>query len=289
VFPAIDKHRMSRTYVGVRPTLWAWAKNEDRLSREHEFYDHAPQGVPGFISVAGGKLAAYRQLSEEVATLIAKRVGNATPCVTHEKPLPGAEEPLDVDAMARDLPARSRLALGRMAYRHGVRSKRMLAACEVDPRQGAHCCGCEPVTEAEVRYAARNELATKLVDIRRRTRLGMGACGGTRCLHRGAQLLAEEKDLSPPEMLVELKDAMTGRFIGKRPVLEGANLATEELNQAIHFLTGNMLPFWKAAAAVVRHTRTDPVPAPADGPPTRIKHKEAATVIHPPPIGEGRA
>lgn len=289
VFPSIDKHRMSRTYVGVRPTLWAWAKNEDRLSREHEFYDHAPQGVPGLISVAGGKLAAYRQLSEEVSTLIAKRVGNVVPCVTHEKPLPGAEEPLDVEAWVRDLPARSRLALGRMAYRHGSRSKRMLAACEADPRQGAHCCGCEPVTEAEVRYAARNELATKLVDIRRRTRLGMGACGGTRCLHRGAQLLAEEKDLSPPETLVELKDAMTGRFIGKRPVLEGANLATEELNQAIHFLTGNMLPFWKAAASMVRHTRTDPVPAPADGPPTRTKLKESAAVMHPPPIGEGRA
>lgn len=282
VFPSIDKFRMSRTYVGIRPTLWAWAKNEDRLSREHEFYDHAPQGVPGLVSVAGGKLAAYRQLSEEVATLIAKRVGNSAPCTTHERPLPGAEEPLDVEAWVKDLPARSRLSVGRMAYRHGCRTKRMLAACDADPRQGAHCCGCEPVTDAEVRYAARNELATKLVDIRRRTRVGMGACGGTRCLHRASQLLAEEKDLSPSEQLVELKDAMTARFIGKRPVLEGANLATEELNQAMHFLTGNLLPFFRAAASTVRHTRTDPAPAPADGPATRAKLDDVAAIIEPP-------
>ena len=282
VFPSIDQHRMSRTYVGIRPTLWAWAKNEDRLSREHEFYDHAPQGVPGLVSVAGGKLAAYRQLSEEVATLVARRVGNSVPCQTHERPLPGAEGPLDIEAWVKDLPARSRLSVGRMAYRHGCRSQRILAACEADPRQGAHCCACEPVTEAEVRYAAREELSQKLVDIRRRTRVGMGACGGTRCLQRASQLLAEEKGLSAAEQLVELKDAMTARFIGKRPVLEGANLATEELNQAMHFLSGNLLPFFCAASASVRHARSDPAPAPADGPATRKELTSAASIIEPP-------
>ncbi len=283
VFPAIDKYRMSRTYVGVRPTLWAWRKNEDRLSREHEFYDHAPQGVPGLVSVAGGKLAAYRQLSEEVSDLVAKRVGNASPCSTHTRPLPGAEEPVDVEAWLAGgkQPARSRITVGRMAYRHGARSKRMLAACEADPRQGAHVCACEPVCEAEVRYAAKGELVQKLVDIRRRTRLSMGACGGTRCLWRASQILAEEAALSPADQLVELHDAMTGRFIGKRPVLEGANLATEELNQAMHFLTGNLAPFFAAAQAAVRPSRSNPSPAPADGPVTRKKLKQAALILVP--------
>ena len=77
---------------------------------------------------------------------------------------------------------------------------------------------------------------------------------------------------------------MTARFIGKRPVLEGANLATEELNQAMHFLTGNLLPFFRAAATMVRSARTDAAPAPADGPSTRIKLNKPALVIEPPPL-----
>ncbi|MCC7111457.1 MAG: glycerol-3-phosphate dehydrogenase/oxidase [Deltaproteobacteria bacterium] len=284
VFPAIDKHRMSRVYVGVRPTLWAWAKNEDRLSREHEIYDHAPQGVPGLLSVCGGKLAAYRQLAEEVSNVVAARVGNTNPCTTWQRPLPGAEDKLDVEGWTRSLTARSRLGVARMAFRHGARTTRMLEAVAADPRQGAHTCQCEPVLEAELRYAAKNELATRLVDLRRRTRLGMGACGGTRCLARASQVLAEERGLSSTEQLVELGDAMTARFVGKRPVLEGANLATEELNQATHFLAGNLGPFLRAAREQVAWAHAVPAPVPADAPAARGRPQKRADVVIPPPV-----
>lgn len=250
VFPNIDRHRMSRTYVGVRPTLYEWSKNEDRLSREHAFYDHAEQGAPGLISVAGGKLAAYRELSEEVADLVAGRLGNTEPCRTHELPLPGAEEGVDVAKWAESF-ERPRLLVARMAYRHGCRAEDILQIAQSTRTGGCHTCLCEPVSEAEVRYTARRELVRRLVDVRRRTRLSMGACGGTRCLARAAQVLAEEVKLTPAEQLLELHDAMTGRFLGKRPVLEGANLATEEMGQGIHFLTANLAPFFAAARAEV--------------------------------------
>ena len=42
----------------------------------------------------------------------------------------------------------------------------------------------------------------------------MGACGGTRCMARAAEVFADEKGLSVAEQLVELHDAMTARFIG---------------------------------------------------------------------------
>lgn len=284
VFPAIDKHRMSRTYVGIRPTLWAWAKNEDRLSREHEIYDHTPQGVPGLLSVCGGKLAAYRQLAEEVTNVVAAKVGNTAACTTWQRPLPGAEDKVDVDGWTRSLTARSRLGVARMAFRHGTRTTRMLEAIAADPRQGAHTCRCEPVCEAEVRYAAKAELSTRLVDVRRRTRVGMGACGGTRCLARASQVLAEERALSPPEQLVELADAMTARFIGRRPVLEGANLATEELNQATHFLAANLGPFLRAARSQVPWSSSVPAPIAADSPTARGRAQKRADVVIPPPV-----
>jgi glycerol-3-phosphate dehydrogenase len=284
-FPGIDRYRMSRTYVGVRPTLWAFGENEDRLSREHAFLDHATQGVPGLISVAGGKLAAYRQLAEEVTGEIARRLGNVSPCTTHAAPLPGADGPVDVDAWMKGRPARLRLPVARMAYRHGARTPRVLARIDADPREACSTCVCEPVTEAELRTCANDEHARRLVDLRRRTRQSMGACGGTRCLLRTSQILQHEARQTAGDALVDLHGAMTARFVGKRPVLEGANLATEELNQAMHFLTANLAPFFRAArAAVDGHGHGVISSAAADAPVTRGDADRAASVIEPPAL-----
>jgi glycerol-3-phosphate dehydrogenase len=60
-------------------------------------------------------------------------------------------------------------------------------------------CDCEPVTEAEVRYVVDCELAWTVDDVARRTRLGLGACGGMRCAARCGQIVAEMTDRSPAE------------------------------------------------------------------------------------------
>jgi glycerol-3-phosphate dehydrogenase len=281
VFPSIDNYRMSRTYVGIRPTLFAWAKNEDRLSREHEFYDHAAQGVSGLISVAGGKLAAYRQLAEEVTNLIAVRVGNHAPCHTHEKPLPGAEAKFDAHAWMASRPGKRALSISRMSYRHGARTQQILQLCDEDQRRACNTCACEPVMEAEIRYSIRHEHVRRLTDVRRRTRQSMGGCGGCHCTLRTSQLLQQEANLSVPEQLTELQGAMTARYIGKRPVLEGANLATEEVNQWAHFLTANLRPLFVAAQ---QHHARKASSAPADTPITRPQLAIAPTVVVAPPV-----
>jgi len=279
VFPSIDRYRAARTYVGVRPTVWSFAKNEDNLSREHEFYDHAPQGAPGLISVAGGKLAAYRLLAEEVTDIVARRTGHGAACRTHTSPLPGAESPLDLDDALREVRV-SRLAAGRMAYRHGARARAIFDDARVNARHAAVVCACEPVTEGELRCVAREELVRRLVDIRRRTRLSMGACGGTHCLARGSQILAQEHALSAEAGLVELDDAMTARFVGQRPVLDGASRKTFELSQAMHYLSANLGPIVSAAkedvarAGVARPVDAAHASAPAaaldEGVPPRV-------------------
>jgi glycerol-3-phosphate dehydrogenase len=192
----------------------------------------------------------------------------------------------------KDLPKRHRLGVSRMAYRHGARAGAMLAQVQDDPRRACETCLCEPVLEAELRSTMQSQLVRRLVDVRRRTRQSMGACGGTRCLARTAEILVEEAGLDPVEHLVELQGAMDARFIGKRPVLEGANLATEELNQAIHFLTGNLAPAFRAAA-VARGPVVADRGVPADAPATRVVDRvvdgsPAAAVIAVTPIPEGR-
>ena len=50
-------------------------------------------------------------------------------------------------------------------------------------------CECEAVTAGEVQYAVENLTVNSLLDLRRRTRVGMGTCQGELCACRAAGLL----------------------------------------------------------------------------------------------------
>jgi glycerol-3-phosphate dehydrogenase len=91
------------------------------------------------------------------------------------------------------------VAARRLVYRHGARAVRVLERLVARPRERDVTCPCEPVLEAEVRHVVREELARTVDDVSRRTRLGLGACGGMRCAARCGQIVAEERALSPGE------------------------------------------------------------------------------------------
>jgi glycerol-3-phosphate dehydrogenase len=57
-------------------------------------------------------------------------------------------------------------------------------------------CACEPVVEAEVRHVIAEAMARTVDDVARRTRLGLGACGGMRCAARCGQILETELGLA---------------------------------------------------------------------------------------------
>jgi glycerol-3-phosphate dehydrogenase len=196
VFPSVGDARAIGTWAGVRPTLYAWGPNEDELSREHEVIDHAGHGADGLYSMVGGKLASYRIFSEEMTDLIAARLGNSAPKQTHISPLPGGDDTVDPLRLAVDLSIDPTSAT-RLEYRHGGRSLRVAERIKEDPREAAVVCPCEPVLEAEVRYVVQNELARTVEDVSRRTRLGLGVCGGMRCAARCGAIVAEMTDQSP--------------------------------------------------------------------------------------------
>ncbi len=198
VFPQIRQARAIGTYVGVRPTLYDYGPNEDHLSREHAIVDHAADGAPGVYSMIGGKLASYRLFAQEMSDKIAEELAPSSKCTTHEKPLPGGDRVPNAIALA----GREELtpvALRRLVYRHGSRVARILARMQKRPQERHVVCACEPVLEAEVRHAVASEMARTVDDVARRTRLGLGACGGMRCAARCGQIVAEEIGLSPRE------------------------------------------------------------------------------------------
>ncbi len=200
VFPAIRQARAIGTYAGVRPTLYAFGPNEDALSREHEIVDHERDGAPGVYSMIGGKLASYRLFAQEMSDVIGPLVAPGSRCSTHEKPLPGGDKVPDAIVLAAENEI-APVAGRRLVYRHGSRAKRILQRLIKKPRERAVVCACEPVLEAEVRHVIVNEMARTVDDVARRTRLGLGACGGMRCAARCGQIVADELGLSPLEGL----------------------------------------------------------------------------------------
>lgn len=198
VFPRIREARAIGTYAGVRPTLYAYGPNEDRLSRDHRIIDHTAHGAPGLYSMIGGKLASYRLFAEEMADVLAQRFEIGARCATHLSSLPGGDRPVDPFALARRMEIDA-VAARRLTYRHGSRALQIEERVRARPREAATVCPCEPVIEAEVRYTLQHELARSVADVSRRTRLGLGACGGMRCAARCGQIVAAELGLSPRE------------------------------------------------------------------------------------------
>ena len=180
MFPQVRTARAIGTYAGVRPTLYAFGRTEDALSREHQIVDHAAHGAPGMYSMIGGKLASYRLFAQQMADLLARIFDLGVPCATHTSALPGGDRVCDPFALAERIEVDA-VAARRVVYRHGAQAERIEERVRERPREAITVCACEPVIEAEVRYVLQHELARDVAGVSRRTRLGLGACGGMRC------------------------------------------------------------------------------------------------------------
>ena len=243
VLPTILEHRFVRTMAGLRPTLHAYGTAPDKLSRDHAILDHESDGAPGLITMIGGKLAYYRAMCEELADRVMRGVGSGGPCRTHIEPLPGGDAPADADRLVERFrvppPAASRLC-----YRHGSLSAAVLE--RGGEEGGGVLCPCEPVLVAEARHAVRDELATSIDDLRRRTRLGEGPCQGTICIGRAAALLFEEGAVSIEQAHRQVMASLLERARGQEAALDQADgapggppLAAEELQRCKYLLVGD--------------------------------------------------
>lgn len=226
VFPSIRDARPIGTYAGVRPTLHRYGPLEGKLSRDHKVIDHGAAGMPGVYSMIGGKLASYRLFAEEVGDLLCRSFGVNSPCTTHQLVLPGGDSlPNALDLAVEE--GITPVAARRLVYRHGSRALRILDRTKQDPTESAVICPCEPVLEAEIRHVLNHEFATTVEDVSRRTRLGLGACGGMRCALRTGLVVAEERGLPPREGL-EQANRFLDRLAAQRMSVFGPEQAQQE-------------------------------------------------------------
>lgn len=215
--PGLEHTRVLRAYAGVRPLVTSDDDPTGRsVSRGIVLLDHETRdGVPGFITITGGKLTCYRLMAERTTDLICRKLGVCRPCRTADLPLPGSE-PHRKESRGD--------SLGRKAAesRHGTRTGKMDFA-----EKSEVLCGCEHVTRAEIEYAVKYLDVTNLIDLRRRTRVGMGTCQGTFCTDKVAGALAEA--LGCPEKKEELiREYISERWKGITPVCWGESLREME-------------------------------------------------------------
>ena len=176
------------TYSGVRPLPYKPEGSESSVTRSHIVHDHAKGGrnggeaVGGLVSIIGGKLTTYRNLSRQTVDLVYRKLGHKPPaCRTAELPLPGGETD-DFEAFSVRFKAESGLpeALAvRLLSLYGARASEVLAIADEQPALRKPLGSPErPETAligAEVVYAFRTELARTLSDVLlRRTMVGMG-------------------------------------------------------------------------------------------------------------------
>jgi len=189
------------TYSGIRPLPFQPEGAEGSVTRSHIVYDHARgrgvgtkrssigEGVPrveGLISIVGGKLTTYRNLSRQTVDMVYDKLGREAPeSRTAKVPLPGGETE-DFGAFAAAFKVTSDLTdelAERLLKLYGARAPEVLEMAGDDPSLrmplGPSATVESGVIGAEVLYAFRRELAQTLADVMlRRTMVGMGPSVG---------------------------------------------------------------------------------------------------------------
>lgn len=125
----------------------------------------------------------------------------------------------------------SRALRGSAVYRHGDRTPGWLS----EGRQHRSLvCECEAVTAGEVQYAVENLTVNSLLDLRRRTRVGMGTCQGELCACRAAGLLQRFNVTTAAQSITQLSEFLNERWKGVQPVAWGDALRESEFTRWVY-------------------------------------------------------
>lgn len=228
--PCLEHTRILRGYAGVRPLVSADNDPSGRnISRGIVCLDHETRdGVKGFVSITGGKLMTYRLMAEMATDTVCSKLNVSAPCETARKPLPGSEGGRleEIAKKIWEFPTTAQKAsVGRIGSK--------AANLDFDDEKSGVVCECEEVTVAEVDAAIEHLEVGNLVDLRRRTRVGMGPCQGELCACRAAGRLAKA-GCRASKARADLKSFMNERWKGMYPVAWGETLRESIYTQWVY-------------------------------------------------------
>ncbi|HNV46666.1 MAG TPA: anaerobic glycerol-3-phosphate dehydrogenase subunit A [Spirochaetota bacterium] len=233
LIPNVSKTRVLRAYCGVRPLVAASGESTGRdISRGIVLIDHASRdGVEGIITIAGGKLMTYRLMAQETTDLVCRKLNVKKRCVTHRRALPGSEKKTSYRKRIKLFTGIAESVIGSTHYRHGERVRSILKG---EKKNYGLICECEMVTAGEIEYALEKLNVKDIIDLRRRTRIGMGPCQGELCSYRVAGLFNELGRADAAESNRFLIEFLEERWKGIKPILWGDALREIEFTYWIY-------------------------------------------------------
>lgn len=194
---AIPASRLKRAdvlyaYAGLRPLPYVPRGLESGITRRHIIRDHAPT-VEGLISIIGGKLTTYRNLSEHAVNAVGKKLGRSLPgSSTASLPLPGGVLRFSAFASLFQHNRPEWLSEQSASYLlrvYGIRARAVVALAADMPPLRAVISEQTGAIGATVAFAFREEAASTLTDaIMRRTMIGYAADAGFGALGQIADL-----------------------------------------------------------------------------------------------------
>lgn len=233
IAPSLAYTRILRAYAGVRPLI---ASDDDpsgrSISRGIVCLDHAARdGVEGIITISGGKLMTYRLMAEIATDTACRKLGMSVDCRTADLPLPGSEAGRKPEKKRFRKSHIIELSANQLAAqgRHGS----MIENVSYDPdTDDTAVCECEQVSLGETKYAIEHLDVNNLINLRRRTRLGMGTCQGSICACRASAELA--RHFGSGLALGDLASFVNERWKGMMPVAWGQTLVEANFSEWIY-------------------------------------------------------
>jgi glycerol-3-phosphate dehydrogenase len=227
------------TFSGVRPLPYVPDKAESAVPRSHVLHDHAASGLPGLVTVVGGKLTTYRQLAEDAVDDAFKRLGRTAPaCPTRKRRFIGAQF-VNVPTVTAALTARTGLPAAqaeRLVNLYGSRAFRVWQLTEQNPDLGQviHPTG---VLAAELIFAVEEDLARSLTDIfARRVLLAFEPGHGLESVDQACDVLAAH--LGWDDAAVAAQVAEYNEWLGKLAVPDPSGPRSESFGAGDPVPTG---------------------------------------------------
>ena len=192
-FPALTVDDVLYTTAGVR-ALVMQRGSESSVSRMHKVVDGEVTGMPGVVSVMGGKITGYRAIAEEATDIVCRRLGVDRRSTTAEEALPGARGTRDTQVAPH------------LYDVYGSRAADVVRLAAIRAELARPLSAKYPDIGAQVVFAVRHEYCVTVGDfIRRRTLLGARADQGWDAAPAVAAIMGEELGWSSERSAVELE------------------------------------------------------------------------------------
>ena len=198
-------------YGGLRPLVEDQTKETYKTSRRYEIYDNASDGLPGLVTVEGGKYTTSRNLAENVLKMVCRNFNRPyKKSITDTTYLAGCEIK-DLNAF-QTAAQTSYPQLGEQPAKflgglYGKELSQVMAIAQEQPELAVPL-NADGEMLAQVVFAIRSEMARTLTDIfLRRTGLGTLGYPGDRVLAAAAQIAARELNWTNTQTELELAAA----------------------------------------------------------------------------------